>query len=529
MHVEEDKDRERFPWHQTLERTTSPEASPPKQSGVQCFGQTVKDWVRDHPTRVGATVAAVVLVICAAILVPILLLDPGVTNRSGSSAPLPNPTTDPDQYGNHPGGGDTFDDSARANPHVPPLSQAFRYGTDPIRGVNLGGWLVIEPFITPSLFDQFSLEDHVVDEWSLCKKLGPIEARRQLEKHYATFVNEEDFHRMATMGLNHVRIPVGHWAIDHTSDEPFVPKLAWDYLLKGIQWARKYGLRVMVELHSAPGSQNGWNHSGKSGTVGWLNGTMGDANAQRTLKIIKDMVQFFNKPQWAHVVPVIGVLNEPAIFRLEPSRVKDWYRESYHALRNITGHGNGPYLTYHEGFLGMPAWTGFFKNYDRVILETHTYLIFDQGLVSMSRDQQATFPCGSWRRDLKNAMASVAPTMVGEFSLATNDCGKYVNGVGLGTRYEGTFMENGHPVPAVCPNCNCTASNDWKNWTEDYKVFLRQFIERQMDAFENSLGWFFWTYKTENHINPHWDYSLGWEQGWIPRDANDRKYSCERV
>lgn len=34
-------------------------------------------------------------------------------------------------------------------------SLGFAYGTEPIRGVSLGGWLVLEPWITPSLFEQF--------------------------------------------------------------------------------------------------------------------------------------------------------------------------------------------------------------------------------------------------------------------------------------------------------------------------------------------------------------------------------------
>lgn len=37
-----------------------------------------------------------------------------------------------------------------ANAANPP----FNYGTDKVRGVNLGGWLVAEPWITPSLFDE---------------------------------------------------------------------------------------------------------------------------------------------------------------------------------------------------------------------------------------------------------------------------------------------------------------------------------------------------------------------------------------
>ena len=37
----------------------------------------------------------------------------------------------------------------------------FGFGNDKIRGVNLGGWLVLEPWITPSIFE--ALPDDVVD------------------------------------------------------------------------------------------------------------------------------------------------------------------------------------------------------------------------------------------------------------------------------------------------------------------------------------------------------------------------------
>lgn len=303
--------------------------------------------------------------IAAAIIAPILIYAPSSDRLKGGGGGLP-----PWSGAGGTPGRDAFDDSAQANPHVPPLSEPFRYGEDPIRGVNLGGWLVIEPFITPSLFDQFDPQDNIVDEWGLCAKLGPEEAKKQLQHHYDTFITEADFEKIAKMGLNHVRIPTGHWAVRTFEDEPFVPRLSWDYLLKGIQWARKYGLRVMVELHTAPGSQNGWNHSGKFGTVGFLNGTEGDVNGNRTLDIVTEMIEFFNKPEWSHVTPIMGVLNEPAIYRIETKRVQEWYRQSHDAIRGITGDENGPLLTYHEGFLGMPSWYGFFKDphYKRVIL-----------------------------------------------------------------------------------------------------------------------------------------------------------------
>ena len=156
------------------------------------------------------------------------------------------------------------------------------------------------------------------------------------------------------------------------------------------------------------------------------------------------------------------------------------------------------------------------------------YLIFDDNLVSMPKEKQALFACTSWHQTLKNSMRHAAPTMVGEFSVATNDCGKYLNGVGLGTRFEGTLQEGSSMKKPVCANCTCKGSEDWQHYDDDYKHFLNSFLEHQMDSFEtSSLGWFFWTYKTENHINPHWDYSLGWEQGWAPKDVNSRSFRCK--
>lgn len=155
-------------------------------------------------------------------------------------------------------------------------------------------------------------------------------------------------------------------------------------------------------------------------------------------------------------------------------------------------------------------------------------MIFNEGLVSMPRAQQAEFPCTAWKNDLKDASLHAGPTMVGEFCIATTDCGKYLNGIGLGSRYDGTLNQNENsPTTPVCPNCTCAGVDDWKSWTPQYKDFLLKFMEKQMDSYEASVGWFYWTYKTEDHINPHWDYLLAWEQGFAPKNVNVRKNHCE--
>ena len=86
---------------------------------------------------------------------------------------------------------------------------------------------------------------------------------------------------------------------------------ATSYFLKAIQWARKYGLRINLDLHALPGSQNGWNHSGRLGRVNFLNGPMGLANAQRSLDYIRIFAEFISQPQYRDVVTMFGIMNEP--------------------------------------------------------------------------------------------------------------------------------------------------------------------------------------------------------------------------
>lgn len=53
--------------------------------------------------------------------------------------------------------------------------------------VNLGGWFVLEPFITPALFQKYN---GTVDEWSLSIAMRADEAGGgidQIKQHYETF------------------------------------------------------------------------------------------------------------------------------------------------------------------------------------------------------------------------------------------------------------------------------------------------------------------------------------------------------
>lgn len=432
----------------------------------------------------------------------------------------------------------TWDDSKRANDGVPPLNQPFQYGTMPVRGVNIGGWLSIEPWITPSLFDGYSTHDNVVDEYTLTQKLGASKAKSTLEQHYSSFVNEQTFSDIQAAGLDHVRIPFSYWAVTTYEGDPYVPLVSWRYLLRGIEWARKYGLRINLDLHGAPGSQNGWNHSGRQGLIGWLNGTDGDTNGDRTIDIHKQLSTFFTQPRYKNIVTMYGLVNEPRMVELDTSKVLDWTQRATSAIQgnNFTG-----IIIFGDGFMGLDNWQGKLQNQKNLLLDVHQYVIFNVEQIVLNHHDKINFACGGWTQQAlrsENKQTGFGPTLCGEWSQADTDCAEYLNNVGVGSRWEGTLnmastpggSGDGSVLTPTCPTknspqCTCDGANaDPSQYTDEYKKWLLMFAEAQMHSFEQGWGWFYWTWQTESA--KQWSYKDGMAAGIMPALASKRDFNC---
>ena len=96
-------------------------------------------------------------------------------------------------------------------------------------------------------------------EYQLMRHLGS-EAGKIIDEHRSTFITREDFAFIASLGINTVRIPVGYWIMSDSCEPPYVPGGS-KYLDDALVLASSYGLRVIVSLHAARGSQNGYDHS----------------------------------------------------------------------------------------------------------------------------------------------------------------------------------------------------------------------------------------------------------------------------
>ncbi|KDN37114.1 glycoside hydrolase family 5 protein [Tilletiaria anomala UBC 951] len=466
----------------------------------------------------------------------------GAIGFEGSTVTMENGTTFTyrNPFGGHWTAGE-LDNTARAQNWTKSLAEEWDYVQDRIYGVNLGGWLVLEPFISPEMFEPYVNRQNisattVIDEYSLAKQYlsepgGQDNLRAKMTAHYDTFVTEKDFADIAAAGLAWVRLPIPFWAFETypEQDEPYLQGVAWTYVLKAIRWARKYGIRLNIDIHTAPGSQNGLNHSGKQGSINWLQGPQGLVNAQRMLNYIRQVTEFISTPEIAPVVPMLSVLNEPKLSSAigqEPAF--GFFQEVYTMMRNIsgTGKGNGPYIVLHNGFLDSSKWQGFLQGSDRMALDKHTYLAFSPQYFSTDYNVVIPEACNYYAPSIDQSRVDFGVSIAGEWSNAIFDCGYFLRGVNVGNLYEGTYSSYERPGK-VYGNCS-----DWQNypaWNTSTVALFKGLATASMDA---NKDWFFWNWKIGNDPNmglvgsPLWSYRLGLELGIIPADPRSAQGAC---
>ncbi|TKY88685.1 hypothetical protein EX895_002316 [Sporisorium graminicola] len=399
---------------------------------------------------------------------------------------------------------------------APALRFPYRSGSPKVRGVSLGGWLVVENFITPDLYASTG-NAAIVDEWTF----GSLQPREQavkiLQKHLDSFVSEDDLRQIAAAGLNHVRIPIGYWAFEVSPGEPFLKLNQWDLLKQTALLCGKYNLKVLVDLHAAPGNQNGFDHGGRRGVNAWAgNGT----DVQRTINILQTMSREFSKAKYANSVAAIELLNEPNTDR---AVVLDFYSRAYEVVRYPNGRDKpeSPLLVVIGDMFVSPAfsdyWTNKFRTpkYQGVALDTHIYTIFDEGSLKLSATDRINYYCSLKPKWAANNQYH--PQLIGEWSPAFTDCAQGLNGRNTGSRYDGSFKGSSKT------NRSCAGrSGDASTFTSNYKRLLGSMWEAQVDANEGGIGWLMWTWKTQAGAAEEWSYKKGLQYAWIPKDPTKR-------
>lgn len=378
---------------------------------------------------------------------------------------------------------------------------------------------MLEPYITPSLFEVF--DDIPVDEYHYCQQLGKDECLDRLTQHWLSYYNESDFATMKQYGLNMVRVPIGYWSVLPMHGDPYVQG-ALEYLDQAIAWAQKYDLKVLIDLHGAPGSQNGFDNSGYRDIdhPGWLNTT---ANVNHTYNALNELYAIYGTGDMAEkyndTIIGIQILNEPNGPFLDMDEVGNFYNQTYLDARNIMNFNI--LILLHDAFQELGYWDDFLssgQNYYNIMIDHHRYEVFDPGALEMNISQHIA----SINSYLSGINDEYHPAIVGEWSAALTDCTPWLNGVGLGSRYEGQDPYNNDYIG------NCSNVNNFDQWSELEIKNHRKYIEIQLDQYSSkSNGWIFWCWKTENAIE--WDFQKLIELDLMPQPLNNFTYIKDGV
>lgn len=372
-------------------------------------------------------------------------------------------------------------------------------------GVNLGNWLVLEKWMSTTLFDNSTAPD----EYYLPRTLDPKDYQARIMQHRAEYITERDFIYLKSLGVSSLRIPVPYFIFGDRP--PFIGCI--DKLDLAFSWAKAYGMTILIDLHTAPLSQNGFDNGGMQGVCKWA---QTPEEVTFVLNVLEKLAQHYGSHPALYG---IEILNEPISAKLwndfnipkryppvepevaqgsapvEHAFLVDFYTEAYQRINQYLS--DGKFVVFHDNF-ELEAWQDFHpEKRDNLILDTHQYLMTaeaqgcEQTLESylnfLEKDLAPRYQevckshkviCGEWC--LFNSLACGADTKGGQTEL---------NGVSASTR---------NVVDA----------------TTKQKIYST-LCDAQMKIWKMGVGHYYWNYKLLLDItnSPNWSGFDAWDFG----------------
>ena len=384
-----------------------------------------------------------------------------------------------------------------------------------VKGVNLGNWLVLEKWMNPALFEGTTAED----EYYLPRQLSKEVYEARIRIHRSEYISERDFVAIKAMGMDVVRIPVPYFVFGDR--EPFIGCIT--ELDKAFNWAERYGLEILIDLHTAPMGQNGFDNGGICGVCKW---SKHPEEVEFVLSVLERLALRYGqrKGLWG-----IEVLNEPITERTWkltdiPNRypavdkemaegsgpitiefLKDFYVRAYNRIRKYLPEEK--YVVIHDGF-EILAWKDFMREerYVNVVLDTHLYL--------MNAESEGC------QQDLSSYLTYIQENFVKRIEEMEHYfpviCGEWCLFNSLACGYD---TKGGQSVLNGVEGCDQKRLDD-----EEKKKIYRAIAEAQISAWNKGSGYFYWSYKllTDTVNDRGW---IGWDSwdlgrcvdfGWFP-------------
>lgn len=370
-------------------------------------------------------------------------------------------------------------------------------------GVNLGNWLVLEKWMEPHLFEGLA----AADENELAREADPEWLQQRIKHHRDLYITEDDFCQIAQSGLNLVRLPVPYTVLSKK------PPLGgcYRYVDKAMDWCEKYGLKLLIDLHTAPGGQNGFDSSGVIGKVTWH---LKPQKVEQSIEVLEGLARRYGTREGLFGIEVI---NEPISYtvfrssrkRYAPRNPKDAAISTYVPLRFLRQYYLACYkrlrrclppdkaIVFHDGFR-LAHWKTFFAKHhmSNVYVDAHIYLSAAERAVRMHNPLAYRLILAFERHRLRDMQRHV-PVIVGEWCVE-NDWAKDLD------RGELTDDE----------------------FDDEQQRRFALVTRMQLECFAACSGWVYWSWKLEpsQHTAPDamwkecWDFRRAMMHGWLPSD-----------
>ena len=408
-----------------------------------------------------------------------------------------------------------------------------------------------------------------MDSLSFCTALGDEEANKQLRRHWKTWVTEENIAYLKKQNIDTVRIPVGDWM--YVPYEPYIGCMdgARDELERVLRLCEKYELKAIIDIHAMRGSQNGLDNSGSTGHMQWVTtkttqqaGYVTDGFARYKhwemrggdwIGHFNDTTHSYDNVNYTNIDISLDVVktvvsahkNDKVVVGLEPVNepwwptpidiLKQFYWESYQIVQKDAPH----WVTlFHDSFRLLPeVWANFMVNCNNYAIDTHIYQAWSW---AMSAEWFMEHACS----DGENARlleAMGVPVIVGEWSLATDNCAMWLNGFNDNVpgypKVECEMIKCPDPYmgseqPGAPPDPSKGAQDPFGTGGESYVKYgmcprdkpfdndnevMTVMGYAKLNAFDRlTHGNFFWNFRTE--FEPRWDFIAATNNGWLPNN-----------
>ena len=216
-----------------------------------------------------------------------------------------------------------------------------------VKGINLGNWLLPEGY----MFKFKNANSPRLIQTVINELIGEDEARQFWKTYRDNYITSEDIKFIKDAGFNTIRVPFNYRLFVTNDDTGPLEGIGYELLDRVVNWARREGLYIVLDMHAAPGGQTGDNIDDSSGYPFLFESA---ESQELTVRIWKKIAaRYANEPA------VLGydLLNEPIAHffdtaQLNP-KLEPLYRKIVTAIREVDKN--------HLIFLGGAQWNTNFK------------------------------------------------------------------------------------------------------------------------------------------------------------------------